>query len=226
MNGTEIKKEYISINEAAKITGLSLQTIRKIGDKKQIQCFKTPSGHRRFNKQDLEKFCDSNIIDEKDSKITKVNYIYTRVSSKKQLDDLSRQTEYIQQRKSEYSSYTTISDIASGINFKRKGLQTILDSCIQGVIGEVVIAHRDRLSRFGFDLIKIIIEKAGGKITILDDEQNKSSEQELAEDLLSIIHIYSCRQMGKRSYKIKQSKSIENQNEADETTENDNWWMD
>jgi len=226
MNGTEIKKEYISINEAAKITGLSLQTIRKIGDKKQIQCFKTPSGHRRFNKQDLEKFCDSNIIDEKDSKITKVNYIYTRVSSKKQLDDLSRQTEYIQQRKSEYSSYTTISDIASGINFKRKGLQTILDSCIQGVIGEVVIAHRDRLSRFGFDLIKIIIEKAGGKITILDDEQNKSSEQELAEDLLSIIHIYSCRQMGKRSYKIKQSKSIENQNEANETTENNNWWMD
>ena len=222
MNGTEIKKEYISINEAAKITGLSLQTIRKIGDKKQIQCFKTPSGHRRFNKQDLEKFCDSNIIDEKDSKITKVNYIYTRVSSKKQLDDLSRQTEYIQQRKSEYSSYTTISDIASGINFKRKGLQTILDSCIQGVIGEVVIAHRDRLSRFGFDLIKIIIEKSGGEITILDDEQNKSSEQELAEDLLSIIHIYSCRQMGKRSYKIKQSKSIENQNEADETTENDN----
>ena len=222
MNGTEIKKEYISINEAAKITGLSLQTIRKIGDKKQIQCFKTPSGHRRFNKQDLEKFCNSNIIDEKDSKITKVNYIYTRVSSKKQLDDLSRQTEYIQQRKSEYSSYTTISDIASGINFKRKGLQTILDSCIQGVIGEVVIAHRDRLSRFGFDLIKIIIEKAGGKITILDDEQNKSSEQELAEDLLSIIHIYSCRQMGKRSYKIKQSKSIENQNETDETTENDN----
>jgi predicted site-specific integrase-resolvase len=222
MNGNEIKKEYISINEAVKITGLSFQTIRKIGDKKQIQCFKTPSGHRRFNKQDLEKFCDSNIINEKDSKITKVNYIYTRVSSKKQLDELSRQTEYIQQSKPEYSSYTTISDIASGINFKRKGLQTILDSCIQGAIGEVVIAHRDRLSRFGFDLIKIIIEKAGGKITILDDEQNKSSEQELAEDLLSIIHIYSCRQMGKRSYKIKQSKSIENQNEVDESTENDN----
>ena len=125
-------------------------------------------------------------------------------------------------RKPEYSSYTTISDIASGINFKRKGLQTILDSCIQGVIGEVVIAHRDRLSRFGFDLVKIIIEKAGGTITILDDEENKSSEQELAEDLLSIIHIYSCRQMGKRNYKIKQSKSIENQIETNEPTEEDN----
>lgn len=222
MDGTDIKKEYISIDEASKITGLSIQTIRKLGDKKQIKCFKTPSGHRRFNKQDLEKFCDPDSFNEKDSENTKINYIYTRVSSKKQLDDLSRQVEYIQKRKPEYSSYTTISDIASGINFKRKGLQTILDSCIQGVIGEVVIAHRDRLSRFGFDLVKIIIEKAGGTITILDDEKNKSSEQELAEDLLSIIHIYSCRQMGKRSYKIKQSKSIENQNETDEPTEKDN----
>ena len=222
MDGTDIKKEYISIDEASKITGLSIQTIRKLGDKKQIKCFKTPSGHRRFNKQDLEKFCDPDSFNEKDSENTKINYIYTRVSSKKQLDDLSRQVEYIQKRKPEYSSYTTISDIASGINFKRKGLQTILDSCIQGVIGEVVIAHRDRLSRFGFDLVKIIIEKAGGTITILDDEKNKSSEQELAEDLLSIIHIYSCRQMGKRSYKIKQSKSIENQNETDEPTDEDN----
>ena len=222
MDGTDIKKEYISIDEASKITGLSIQTIRKLGDKKQIKCFKTPSGHRRFNKQDLEKFCDPDSFNEKDSKNTKINYIYTRVSSKKQLDDLSRQVEYLQKRKPEYSSYTTISDIASGINFKRKGLQTILDSCLQGIIGEVVIAHRDRLSRFGFDLVKIIIEKAGGTITILDDEENKSSEQELAEDLLSIIHIYSCRQMGKRSYKIKQSKSIENQIETNEPTEEDN----
>ena len=99
-----------------------------------------------------------------------------------------------------FDSYKLISDIGSGINFKRQGLITILDSCLQNNIGEVVIAHKDRLSRFGFDLIKLIIEKAGGKITIINDEQNKSTEQELAEDLLSIIHIYSCRQMGKRKY--------------------------
>ena len=116
----------------------------------------------------------------------------------------------------------SISDIASGINFKRKGLQTILDSCIQGVIGEVIVAHRDRLSRFGFDLIKLIIEKAGGTITVIDDTQHKSTEQELAEDLLSIIHIYSCKQMGKRSYKTKQCKGPENKNDTDEPTTNDN----
>jgi len=218
----QIKIEYIPILEASKITGLSIQTIRKLGDKKEIKCFKTPSGHRRFNKQDLEKFCNSNTINEEKSENTQVNYIYTRVSSKKQLDDLSRQIKYIQQRNPEYSSYISISDIASGINFKRKGLQTILDSCIQGIIGEVIVAHRDRLSRFGFDLIKLIIEKAGGTITVIDDTQHKSTEQELAEDLLSIIHIYSCRQMGKRSYKTKQCKGSENKNDADEPTTNDN----
>jgi excisionase family DNA binding protein len=218
----KIKIDYISILEASKITGLSIQTIRKLGDKKEIKCFKTPSGHRRFNKQDLEKFCNSNTINEEKSENTQVNYIYTRVSSKKQLDDLSRQIKYIQQRNPEYSSYISISDIASGINFKRKGLQTILDSCIQGIIGEVIVAHRDRLSRFGFDLIKLIIEKAGGTITVIDDTQHKSTEQELAEDLLSIIHIYSCRQMGKKSYKTKQCKGSENKNDADEPTTNDN----
>ena len=220
-----IKIEYIPILEASKITGLSIQTIRKLGDKKEIKCFKTPSGHRRFNKQDLEKFCDSNTINEEKTENTQVNYIYTRVSSKKQLDDLSRQIKYIQQRNPEYSSYISISDIASGIwfiNHKRKGLQTILDSCIQGVIGEVIVAHRDRLSRFGFDLIKLIIEKAGGTITVIDDTQHKSTEQELAEDLLSIIHIYSCGQMGKRSYKTKQCKGTENKNDTDEPTKNDN----
>ena len=191
---------------------LSFQTIRKYGDQAKIKCYKTPSGHRRFNKQDLERLCGCTHDDNQVPKIEKKNFIYTRVSSKNQLDDLSRQVAYIEQRRTpeEYASFTTLKDIASGIDFKRKGLQTILDACLQGTIGEVVIAHRDRLSRFGFELIEIIVDKAGGKITILDDEQNQSaanSEQELAEDLLSIIHIYSCRQMGtRRSYKTKQQQ--------------------
>jgi predicted site-specific integrase-resolvase len=124
------------------------------------------------------------------------------------VDDLSRQFEYIKNKRLEYASYIPLSDVASGINFNRKGLSTLLDASLQGTLGEVIIAHRDRLCRFGFDLIKLIIEKNGGKIIVLDDEQNKSTEQELSEDLLSIIHIYSCRQMGKRSYKNKQQSKI------------------
>jgi predicted site-specific integrase-resolvase len=223
MDESKEKREYISIKEAVKISGMSFQSIRKYCDAKQIKCFKTPSGgHRRVDKQDLEKFVSFGFIAEEISTIAKDNFIYARVSSKKQLDDLSRQVKYIQERRIEYASYTTLTDIASGINFKRKGIQTILDSCLQGTIGEVVIAHRDRLSRFGFDFFKLIIQKAGGNIIVLDDERNKSTEQELAEDLLSIIHIYSCKQMGKRKYKTSEHfKVIENKVEDNEATEND-----
>lgn len=204
MNDEKEKIKYLTIKQASELSGLHQNTLRKLGDEQTIQCYKTPGGQRRFNKCDLEKMCNPILIDQN---ATRTNFIYTRVSSKKQVDDLSRQINYIQSKQSKYTTYTTLSDIGSGINFKRKGLQTLLDACLQGTIGEVVIAHRDRLSRFGFELINCIITKAGGSITLLDDDGNKSTEQELAEDLLSIVHIYSCRQMGKRSYSNKSNST-------------------
>lgn len=202
------KTEYISIREAVKITGINAQTLRKLGDEQKIKCYKTLSGQRKFDKYYLEQMCNNGNNNDINKNNEKQNFIYTRVSSKKQVDDLSRQFEYIKNMRLEYASYIPLSDVASGINFNRKGLSTLLDASLQGTLGEVIIAHRDRLCRFGFDLIKLIIEKNGGKIIVLDDEQNKSTEQELSEDLLSIIHIYSCRQMGKRSYKSKQQSKI------------------
>ena len=138
------------------------------------------------------------------------------------MDNLSRQIEFVKSKHLGYASYEFISDIASGINFKRKGLSTILDACLQGNVGEIVVAHRDRLCRFGFDLLKLIVEKQGGKITVINDDIHKSTEQELSEDLLSIIHIYSCRQMGKRSYKIKCDKDTKSSssNECPSTEDN------
>lgn len=215
------KTQYISIREASIITGINPQTLRKLGDENKIKCYKTLSGQRKFDKAYLEKMCNNDDVNDKINENTKQNYIYTRVSSKKQSDDLSRQIEFIKNKRPEYSSYISISDIASGINFKRKGLSTILDASLQGTVGEIIVAHRDRLCRFGFDLIKLIIEKQGGKITVLDDEQNKSSEQELSEDLLSIVHIYSCRQMGKRSYKTK-IENIKNTHKNEQTTTTNN----
>jgi hypothetical protein len=211
-------KMFVPLRQACSITGIEEQTLRKLADKEILPCYKTPSGHRMFNKASLEAMCNANTISNKERERIKLNYIYARVSSKKQLDDLSRQIEYIRSTKPEYTSYTVISDVGSGINFKRKGLNTILDSCLQNIIGEVIVAHRDRLSRFGFDLINIIVSKSGGKINVIDDERDKSSEQELSEDLLSIIHIFSCRQMGKRSYKTKNDKISKNQDSSNTST--------
>lgn len=206
MNEKHESKKFFTIKEASLYSGLDKQTIRKMVDKSQIDGYKTPSGQRRINRESIQKLCFNSINDEIKSTCQKQNFLYTRVSTKKQMDDLSRQIEYV--KRPEYSNYTVISDIGSGINFKRKGLQTILDACIQRTIGEIVIAHRDRLCRFSFELIESIVQKAGGSIKVLDCDEHTSKEDELSQDLLSIIHIFNCRQMGKRSYKTKSENKV------------------
>jgi len=201
MNDVKKERNFVTVGKAAVLTGLDPQTIRKMADEASISCYRTPSGQRRINLQSIQEMCHASVSSQEESVVQKENFIYARVSTKKQMDDLSRQVEFL--RRPEYAQHVLIQDTGSGINFKRKGLQALLDSCLQGTIGEVVVAHRDRLCRFGFDLIESLVTKAGGKITVLDSQNTKTCEQELAEDLLSIIHIFSCRQMGRRSYKTK-----------------------
>lgn len=211
------EKNYLPIRDAETFTGIKQQTLRKLYDENILKGYKTQFGYRMFERQSLCEFCQTNSNTDK-KVVDKTNFLYTRVSSKKQSDDLARQVEFLKTRKPEYNDYRVIQDIGSGINFKRKGLLEILDASLQGTIGELVVAHRDRLSRFGFDLIKTIVNKAGGKVTVIDDEHQKSTEQELAEDLLSIVHIYSCRQMGRRSYKSKNDNSSTEVNEESEVS--------
>jgi predicted site-specific integrase-resolvase len=209
-------KEYLSVGEASKLCGICPKTLRKITDENKVDFYRTPSGNRKISRLSLSKLCNIIYVDNKVSKDKKINFIYSRVSSKKQQDDLDRQLDYLKTRKPEYSTYTPIKDVGSGLNFKRKGLQLILDSCVQGNVGDVVVAHRDRLSRFGFDLIEIVVEKSGGKITVIDDEHHKSTEQELSEDLLSIVQIYCCRSMGKRRYSKVNKDSSKSEQEPKE----------
>lgn len=101
---------------------------------------------------------------------------------------------------SKYPEAEIIKDISSGLNYKRKGLKAILGRAMQGDKLKVVVAHKDRLTRFGFDLIEWIIEQSGGKVVVLK-QTNLSPEQELTKDLLSILHVFSCRMHGLRNYK-------------------------
>jgi predicted site-specific integrase-resolvase len=221
MNGKNKEKErqFITVGQATVLTGLDGQTIRKMADNASIVCYRTPSGQRRINLQSIQTMCNNASNDKEKSIVQKKNYIYARVSTRKQVDDLSRQIEYI--RRPEYANYIPIKDIGSGINFKRKGLSTILDSCLQGDIGEVIVAHRDRLCRFGFELIEYMVSKGGGKITVLENTEERTCEQELTDDLLSIIHVFSCRQMGRRSYTNRKTKDIEVENISNIETKTD-----
>ena len=192
-------RAFVSLQDATLLTGLSPPTLRKLGDQSKIITYRTPSGQRLFSRESILSFTNVD-LDSKPTRNGRTNFLYARVSSKHQTDDLQRQIDFLKAN-TDGDNYELVQDVGSGINFKRAGLKRILDACSRRAIGKVVVSHKDRLCRFAFELIKSFIDLSGGKLIILDNSDcAKSCEQELAEDLLSIIHVFSCRQMGRRRY--------------------------
>lgn len=192
---------YIHIREARKLLGVSTQTLHNWDKAGKIRTTRLPTGARLYHKEDVY-----HILGVDTAPPPKQKIIYCRVSSKKQEDDLNRQTGLLRQQ---YPNHVLVTDIGSGINWKRKGLQTILELAMSGKLEEIVVAHRDRLCRFAFELIEFILSQTKTKIIVLNSDDGKSTEQELADDVLSIIHVYSCRKLGKRRYR---NKNEENSN--------------
>ena len=125
-----------------------------------------------------------------------VKAIYARVSTRKQLDDLKSQ---IQRLKAEYPDHIVFSDCASGLNFKRKGLISLLQLAFERRLQLVRIAHRDRLCRFAFDLVEYVFNSHGAKIIVEANDLPASAERELAEDVLAVITVFGARLNGSRS---------------------------
>jgi putative resolvase len=143
-----------------------------------------------------------------------VTILYSRVSSHKQKNDLDRQQEYLRSNlpnEHSRSEKIEISDIGSGINFKRPGLLRILRLVKEGKVSSVVVASRDRMARFGFELIEWMCKEFGTKILVLDNEDT-TPESELGKDLMSIVQVYCCRWNGQRRYQNR----IKNQSQKTE----------
>lgn len=187
------KKEYLPIREASELTGIGPQTLRVYADKGKIEAYRTPTGQRMFSKQSL-----LGITGHLPTTETKRKIVYCRVSSKKQLDDLERQCQFLRTR---YPDHELVTDCGSGINFKRKGLQTLLEQTMLGQLEEIVVAHKDRLCRFGFELIEFVCNHNNTKLIVLDHEEHRSTQQELADDIMAIVTVFACKQMGQRKYK-------------------------
>ena len=190
------KVEFISIGEASRLTGICQQTLRKLSDQQRINSYKTMSGQRKFDRRDLENICKGSLYKPmaNTSLSSKSNFIYARISTMTEYADLSRQIEQIKAANKSYETYTVVTDISTGVNYKRRGLAKILDACINGTVGEVVATHKDRICRVAFDLFEQIVEKAGGKITIIDDKSERDQiEKELSEDFLSLARVYAKR---------------------------------
>lgn len=186
---------YIPLRKAVEFLGLHPNTLRKYADEGKIKSIKNPAGQRLY---DVESYIRDTVG------VTTV--CYCRVNSAKQRDDLERQVAYMQ---SIYPDAEIVRDIGSGLNFKRKGLQGLLVRLMRGDQLTIVVACRDRLCRFGFELFEFMAQQNGGGIVVLENSVH-CPETELTSDLLSILHVFSCRMHGLRSYskKIKEDPNI------------------
>ena len=201
-------EEYLSGSKASKILGVHQRTLHNWDEQKIIETIRTPGGKRLYNVKkylaNIEKNKPKEEVKKTEINIrenlynTKKKIIYTRVSSVGQIDDLERQVKLL---KDTYPNHELIKDIGSGLNMNRKGLRKIIDYAIIGEIEEIVVVYKDRLTRYGYELIEYLIKKySNGKIIILNNKK-KEAKEELVEDVLQIMNIFVAKINGMRKYK-------------------------
>ena len=190
---------YYSGKEASKILKVKQQTLRIWGENGDIEIFRSQGGKRFYNVDKYLKDNDLEKLIENQEVIQRIKICYARISTHKQKDDLRRQKDEL---RSLYPKHIMIDDIGSGLNMNKKGLLKIIDFAIEGKVEELVILYKDRLVRFGFELIEHIIEKySGGKIIIVHKKEDETLEEELVKDVVQIMNIYSAKLNGMRKYK-------------------------
>ncbi len=198
---------FLSIGEALKILGVSVGTLRRWEKEGRIASVSTEGGHRRFDISAIQK------VEPKTLANDKLTVCYARVSSHDQAEDLKRQKEVLElYAASKGWTFEIISDLGSGMNYSKKGLRQLLSMILDGKIGRLVITHKDRLLRFGAELVFSICESKSVEVIIINKGDECSYEEDLAKDVLEIITVFSARLYGRRSHKNK--KLIESVHKA------------
>ncbi|QUB96692.1 IS607 family transposase [Leptotrichia sp. oral taxon 221] len=188
----------LSIGKFAKSLGVSIQTLRNWDKEGKLKpTYVTENGYRYYSEDLLNKFRNIKNV----NKIKKKNILYARVSTKNQKDELNRQIDNLKQYAySKGYSFEIITDIGSGINYKKEGLLKMINLVECGEVDRIIVLYKDRLIRFGYDLIEYICKLNDTKIEIVDNS-TISKEQELTEDLIQIITVFANKLYGARRKK-------------------------
>ena len=198
----------LKIGKAAKLLGISIQTLHKWEQTGElVPDRKSNAGTRYYDADKLfsrikffeEKLYPRNLNNEDNPTIG-----YARVSSHDQKEDLVRQSELLETFcVAKGWRFKIISDLGSGMNYKKKGLNKLLELILKKKIRRIVLTHKDRLLRFGSELVFALCEIQGIEIVIINKGEQPSFEEELAKDVLEIITVFSARLYGSRSHKNK-----------------------
>lgn len=193
-------EKLVSIGKASKILGVSKVTLRRWDQEGRLVPIKTEGGHRRY---DISKIRPETVhkYDFKDNRKT---IAYARVSSHDQKSDLERQKQVLELFCSKNGwTFDIIADLGSGMNYHKKGLKKLLNSILDDDVGRLVLTHKDRLLRFGAELVFAICEAKGVEVVIINKGEDTTFEEDLATDVLEIITVFSARLYGARSKKNK-----------------------
>lgn len=193
----------LSIGQASKVLGVSIQTLRNWEKKGLLKPDNyTKGGERRYKLESLKNI-NKNIVFHNDNRKT---IAYARVSSADQKEDLIRQVQVLELYCSKLGfNYEVIQDLGSGMNYYKKGLTKLLNLILESQVKRLVLTHKDRLLRFGAELVFAICEAKEVEVIVINQgDENVRFEEELAKDVLEIITVFSARLYGARSKKNKQ----------------------
>jgi len=209
---------YVSSGVIQKSYKIHEKTLRSWAKKGTLRCLRYPTpdgteGKRLYDITHLRELLGDTTGTAEEKRTQRI--AYTRVSSSAQKDALSRQ---IDELRTAYPDHEIVQDIGSGLNYKRKGFTAILDRVLEGLVKEVVVLHKDRLCRFGGELVESIFEKAGTKLVVHSESNSAghTTEQELAEDLLAITTVFVARHNGMRGAANRRRRA--NRGNSKETT--------
>lgn len=191
-----------TLNQFAAKIGVTPQTLRTWHKEGRLNpAFITDGGHRRYtHKQYLE------FVGETSIQAVKLNIGYVRVSSKKQADDLARQAQLMENYlTSKGKPFKIIQSVGSGINYKNPNLHELIRMVVNKEVDTVYVLYKDRLVRFGFELLEFLFNEFGVSIEIIN-QHFESAQEELVTDLIQIITVFSAKLNGKRKNKIQNFK--------------------
>ena len=190
----------------AELLGVSVKTLQRWDRDGILKANRTPTDRRYYTYDQYLQF--KGIQTENDIRDT---VIYARVSTRNQKDDLQNQVEFLKQFCNAKGIIVNqcVEDFGSGLNYNRKKWNKLLDEVMENKIKTIVISNKDRFIRFGYDWFEKFCEKFNTKIIIVNNE-TLSPNEELVQDIISILHVFSCRLYGLRKYKnqIKEDEEI------------------
>ena len=217
---SDLRKQSYKVNEVARILGVSTKTIRNYDEKGILKANRTVGNHRVILRDELIRYLDEKGMILDDTVKERRDIVYARVSShdQKQHGDLDRQALYLVEHVPDMHNPLVLKEVGSGLNDRRKKLQQLLMMVSKGEVRNVYITYKDRLTRFGFYYLETMFNACGTEIVIVKDaDEEKTVQDELVEDMMSLIASFSGKLYGMRSRRPKMKRGHKKNEESQES---------